>query len=250
MLSRSGTIGGMNDAAPARRLLEYLRAWQTIPASATPASVRADANGDWWTPSVDAVRCLVGVEELVENLSDPEVAQSYALVRDEVRDVVLSTRWALTAFAHNNPGGQRTIDEKVIAVVASIVSNLEFRAQVLAAATETKALVEFLVSLRNELTSADLDEKTRGYLLVLVSHLEQALIEAQVRGTADVASSADQLIGALQRLYVQSDGDEAKKTSGVVKTLTRKISEFLNSPFVSAVIGGAVGSGIGQITTG
>ena len=53
--SGSGTLSAMNDASSARRLLEYMRAWQKIPASGSPATVRASADGDWWTPSVAGV---------------------------------------------------------------------------------------------------------------------------------------------------------------------------------------------------
>ncbi len=236
----------MSSTSAASKLLEYIRAWQVIPAGVAPTALRGDGN-DWWTTSVDAVRCVTEVEQAIEDADDEEMARSYDMIRGEVRDVVFSTRIPLES---QDSSDRRTIDDKTLAVLGSVVSGLNFRAYVVSIAPETQALSEFLNRLRGELTSAHLDEKTLGYLLVLIGHLEQALVEARVRGVADVVRCADELIGALSRLYVKTDGDETKKTTGMVKMLTRKVDEFLNSPFVSAVLGAAVGSGIGQITAG
>lgn len=236
----------MNDASSARRLLEYMRAWQKIPASGSPATVRASADGDWWTPSVDAVRCAVEVEELVEALEDSNLRDGFETIRALIRDAVFSSKWQLDSSGQ----ARETIPRSALGTLAVVVSALEGRALLMEKTSEFTELREFLLVIREQLMSADLPEETREYLLVLVSHLEQALAEAAFRGMADVATCADQLAGALTRLFVQPDGDDANKASGLVKKLVRKVSNFVNSPFMQAAIGSYVGTVTGQITTG
>lgn len=236
------------EAAPTK-LLEYLRAWQVIPANTYPVDVRArsSAANDWWTPSTDAVACLVDTERLIELAGDDELCRSYEAIRVQVRDATFSSRWQLDATVN---GDRSTLEPVVMAALGAIVSGLTVRDKILAASPGAVELRDTLLRVREEIMSAHLPEEACQYLLVLVGHLEQALAEVAVRGLADVQACADQLIGALTRLYPQCDGEESDQSPKVVKLLVRKIGDFLNSPLVAAIAGGVAGGVMGQITTG
>lgn len=105
-------------------------------------------------------------------------------------------------------------------------------------------MVDALLLVRSLISSEDseLAPDDQRYLLMLVARLEEAMDQIAVHGVMDVRASADQLVGALTRLYLGDESESGKAAKNTVLRVLSAIYAFLNTPIVAALVSGVTSS--------
>lgn len=232
------------DPAHLSALVSRVEEWATLPANTDMARQRSGESwGEgWWGPSAEAVKWLLEFESDIEKR--PELCSKYALVRAPLHDMLFFRTVMPSASGRELLSEIQVNHFKLLA--DALVRDTERAERVIATMPELGALRDNLNSLRGDITASDLGQDVSEYLLRLIDGFDEALGEVAVRGVADVQRLADELAGALLRLFVPSpDSEEAQGRYQKVKVLVSKGYAFFNSQLVAAVVGAVAIKAIG-----
>lgn len=149
-----------------------------------------------------------------------------------------------------NPKYRFDLNPGTIPGLRGIAVAMETKKSLLGIGPEFQELRDDLLGLRQDPLITALPDQAKEYILHLLTRIEEALTEVAVTGTADIPVLVDQLIASLTRLFLlDPNQDDQGNIRNRIKRLSKRLDAWLNSPIVTAIAGGLVGS-LAQITTG
>lgn len=179
---------------------------------------------------------------------DDRLAHSWAEVADKVHRAVFCTHEVMDT---NSGRTLQHLTGEQIAIVGAVASAVDSEQQVVAPSPELKELQDFNIGLRELVIGAsELGTDEREYLLALLANLDQAITDVRVKGVGDVRGWADQLSGALLRIFDEDSSEKSSKVRQMVRVLQEKVVKVLCSPFAQAALGTGLPIIMGQIGMG
>lgn len=234
-----------------QKLVDRLEEWSVTPGGQSVLAHRA-GDDEWWAVHAETVGWLLQLEERMDGRDD-RLARSWAAVADRIHRAIFCTDVPMDSALGGS--GHRHLTGEQVAIIGAVASAVESEQSLTAVSPELKELQDFNIQLRELIIGAsELSTDEREYLLALLGNLDQAITDVRIKGVGDVRSWADQLSGAMARIFGEGDSEEADKFRKLTRVFQGKLVKVLSSPFAQSAIGSGVGTVVpmimGQLGTG